>query len=57
MPVIINDLEVIIDPPGQAAGAEVPVAASAGGAAPLAPQTVVRIEEHRRARAARIRAH
>ena len=59
MPVIINDLEVVLDPPEPAAPS---AAAAAGAPAPEAPpapapRVLERIEAHRRRRAARLRAH
>jgi len=58
MPVIINDLEVILDSPEITAEPDAPPEAEAqppGGV--LDPGSLARIERHRRARAARVRAH
>ena len=60
MPVIINDLEVILEsaetaPAGTPETPAAPQAETTGTA--LAPKTLERIELHRRARAARIRSH
>jgi hypothetical protein len=58
MPVIINDLEVILENRREAADDGAP--ASTAPAPPdtaIAPITLDRVEVHRRARAARLRAH
>ena len=59
MPVIINDLEVILETPETTApdeAASTPVQPSEA-AASLTPQTLERIEAHRRSRVMRVRAH
>lgn len=58
MPVIINDLEVILETPEAAAADEAaPPPPQAPESAALTPQTLERIEAHRRSRAMRVRAH
>lgn len=56
MGVIINDFEVVTEPPEEPAGGE-PAAATAPPPPSLAPQDIMDIVRQQAARAARIRAH
>lgn len=56
MPVIINDLEVILDARDEGT-ADAPAARPEAPASRIAPATLDRVEMHRRDRAARVRAH
>jgi hypothetical protein len=56
MPVIVNDFEIIVDPPGSAEAPPAPPP-EAEPAQPLRPEHIAETERHLRRRAARVRAH
>ena len=55
MPVIVNDFEIIVDPPATEAPPQAPP--GTGPAQPPRPEHIAETERHLRRRAARVRAH
>lgn len=57
MAVIINDFEVIVDPPAQPGGAAPKPTPEPSATPPLSPQDIREMERHLAERCRRIRAH